>query len=175
MSLTSRAVAALAIGSVGLALTACGADSSSDTTASGSSASAATEIRLGYFPNVTHAVPIVGDKEGTFAKALGSTKLKVSTFNAGPAVGPRQRRRQIDHARPFARMPIAATGRPFRVRALEPQTLQLDVDHIARHLPPGMASQQIKVDVGLAENSRQRDTRIFGIQGDRSTCLGKLS
>ena len=85
MSLTSRAVAALAIGSVGLALTACGADSSSDATASGSSASAATEIRLGYFPNVTHAVPIVGDKEGTFAKALGSTKLKVSTFNAGPA------------------------------------------------------------------------------------------
>jgi NitT/TauT family transport system substrate-binding protein len=59
MSLTSRAVAALAIGSVGLALTACGTDSSSDTTASGSSASAATEIRLGYFPNVTHAVPIV--------------------------------------------------------------------------------------------------------------------
>jgi len=42
-------------------------------------------VRLGYFPNLTHATAIVADKEGLFAKHLGTTKLKVSTFNAGPA------------------------------------------------------------------------------------------
>ncbi len=42
-------------------------------------------VRLGYFPNVTHAVAIVADKEGYFQAHLGSTTLKVSTFNAGPA------------------------------------------------------------------------------------------
>jgi NitT/TauT family transport system substrate-binding protein len=42
-------------------------------------------VRLGYFPNLTHATAIVADKEGFFAKHLGATKLTVSTFNAGPA------------------------------------------------------------------------------------------
>ena len=42
-------------------------------------------MRLGYFPNVTHAVPIVADAEGFYTKHLGTTALKVSTFNAGPA------------------------------------------------------------------------------------------
>jgi NitT/TauT family transport system substrate-binding protein len=41
-------------------------------------------VRLGYFPNLTHATAIVADKEGFFAKHLGATKLTVSTFNAGP-------------------------------------------------------------------------------------------
>ena len=42
-------------------------------------------VRLGYFPNLTHATAIVADKEGFFTKHLGTTTLKVSTFNAGPA------------------------------------------------------------------------------------------
>jgi len=42
-------------------------------------------VRLGYFPNLTHATPIVADKEGFFARHLGATTLKVTTFNAGPA------------------------------------------------------------------------------------------
>jgi NitT/TauT family transport system substrate-binding protein len=43
-------------------------------------------LRLGYFPNITHAVALVGVKQGTFAKALGADKLDASkTFNAGPA------------------------------------------------------------------------------------------
>jgi NitT/TauT family transport system substrate-binding protein len=42
-------------------------------------------LRLGYFPNVTHAPGIVGDKKGLFQAALGDTvTIKVSTFNAGP-------------------------------------------------------------------------------------------
>ncbi|QFZ17280.1 ABC transporter substrate-binding protein [Saccharothrix syringae] len=45
---------------------------------------AAAEIRLGYFPNVTHAAALIGVDKGLFAKELGSTKLTTQTFNAGP-------------------------------------------------------------------------------------------
>jgi NitT/TauT family transport system substrate-binding protein len=71
---------ALAIGAVvaSLGMSACGSDSQA-------SGAAPAEVRLGYFPNLTHATAIVADKEGLFAKHLGATKLKVSTFNAGPA------------------------------------------------------------------------------------------
>jgi NitT/TauT family transport system substrate-binding protein len=61
-----------------LGLTACGGD----TQAAGG---LVAEVHLGYFPNLTHATAIVADKEGFFSKHLGATKLKVSTFNAGPA------------------------------------------------------------------------------------------
>ncbi|MEU5690511.1 ABC transporter substrate-binding protein [Actinosynnema sp. NPDC020468] len=44
----------------------------------------ATELRLGYFPNVTHAAALVGVDKGLFAKELGDTKLTTQTFNAGP-------------------------------------------------------------------------------------------
>jgi NitT/TauT family transport system substrate-binding protein len=68
-------------GLVGLALlaTACGS--------SGASASTGpVTLRLGYFPNVTHAPALVGVPRGLFAKALGPDKLDASTtFNAGPA------------------------------------------------------------------------------------------
>ncbi|MDX8050029.1 ABC transporter substrate-binding protein [Lentzea sp. BCCO 10_0798] len=45
---------------------------------------AATEVRLGYFPNVTHAAALIGVDKGLFAKDLGGTKLTTQTFNAGP-------------------------------------------------------------------------------------------
>ena len=57
--------------------------------AAGSPASAAksTEpvtLRLGYFPNVTHAAAIVGVEGGIFAKKLGSgVDLQLKTFNSG--------------------------------------------------------------------------------------------
>jgi len=42
-------------------------------------------LRLGYFPNVTHASAIVGVEGGLFQEELGSdVKLNTSTFNAGP-------------------------------------------------------------------------------------------
>jgi len=48
----------------------------------------AAELRLGYFPNVTHAAALVGLGQGLFTKELGSTKLVPTKFNAGPeAVG----------------------------------------------------------------------------------------
>src|SRR6188474_1703357 len=42
-------------------------------------------LRLGYFPNVTHATAILGVANGTFSQALGSSAtLEPHTFNAGP-------------------------------------------------------------------------------------------
>ncbi|MCA1692855.1 MAG: ABC transporter substrate-binding protein [Actinobacteria bacterium] len=70
-----------------LIVSACGGDSDGPSgAASGQSGSAApTTVRLGHFPNVTHASALVGIENGTFQAALGPNKLAVSTFNAGPA------------------------------------------------------------------------------------------
>ncbi len=63
-----------------LILASCG--SQSPTTSSGQ-----LIVRLGYFPNLTHAVALVGVERGTFQQALGSNvKLETKTFNAGPAL-----------------------------------------------------------------------------------------
>jgi len=42
-------------------------------------------LRLGYFPNITHAAALIGVEDGVFARHLGGTKLETFTFNAGPA------------------------------------------------------------------------------------------
>ncbi|MFI0792270.1 ABC transporter substrate-binding protein [Micromonospora rubida] len=43
-------------------------------------------LRLGYFPNITHASAVVGVEKGIFAEKLGGdVKLDTKTFNAGPA------------------------------------------------------------------------------------------
>jgi NitT/TauT family transport system substrate-binding protein len=43
-------------------------------------------LRLGYFPNITHATGIVGVETGIFVRHLGPTvKLQTAIFNAGPA------------------------------------------------------------------------------------------
>jgi NitT/TauT family transport system substrate-binding protein len=44
----------------------------------------AAEVRLGYFPNVTHAAALIGVDKGFFAAELGGTTLTTQTFNAGP-------------------------------------------------------------------------------------------
>jgi NitT/TauT family transport system substrate-binding protein len=49
----------------------------------GAGTSPATELRLGYFPNVTHSSAIIGVNKGYFAGELGNTKLTTQTFNAG--------------------------------------------------------------------------------------------
>jgi NitT/TauT family transport system substrate-binding protein len=47
--------------------------------------SAAVTLRIGYFPNLTHAPAIIGMSRGFFAKELGSgVTLEATTFNAGP-------------------------------------------------------------------------------------------
>jgi NitT/TauT family transport system substrate-binding protein len=74
-----RAVAALA---VPLLLAAGCAGGSAGADADGG---ALDRVRLGYFPNITHATAIVGVEQGFFQGELGDTKLETQTFNAGPA------------------------------------------------------------------------------------------
>ncbi|HEV7237182.1 MAG TPA: ABC transporter substrate-binding protein [Ktedonobacteraceae bacterium] len=49
--------------------------------------SSAVTVHLGYFPNITHAVALVGVERGTFKNALGpNVNLQTTTFSAGPAL-----------------------------------------------------------------------------------------
>ncbi|HEY3325440.1 MAG TPA: aliphatic sulfonate ABC transporter substrate-binding protein [Planctomycetota bacterium] len=50
------------------------------------SGGAPSEVRLGYFANVTHAPAVLGVAQGRFQKALGPVELKPATFNAGPSI-----------------------------------------------------------------------------------------
>jgi NitT/TauT family transport system substrate-binding protein len=79
-TLRALAVAATAIVAAG-SLVACGGGDNNASSASGE----AKTLRLGYFPNITHAPALVGMNKGFFQTALGSTKLEAKTFNAGPA------------------------------------------------------------------------------------------
>ncbi len=74
-----RALAALAaLAVVSLGLTGCGGEE-----AQGASP---TTLRLGYFPNITHAPALVGVEKGIIQQQLGANiKLDTKTFNAGPA------------------------------------------------------------------------------------------
>lgn len=76
---------------VALALAACGNDETSSGQDQQPSVPASpaerVTLRLGYFPNITHATGIVGVESGIFARTLGeNVKLETATFNAGPAV-----------------------------------------------------------------------------------------
>ena len=47
---------------------------------------AQTAIRVGAFPNITHAQPMIGKANGWFEKALGpNVKIEWRSFNAGPS------------------------------------------------------------------------------------------
>jgi NitT/TauT family transport system substrate-binding protein len=72
-------VAALALLTAG-----CGEEGSSPEGAA-SASEAPTTVRLGFFPNVTHATALVGVQSGIFQSALGANPLDVKAFNAGPA------------------------------------------------------------------------------------------
>jgi len=45
-----------------------------------------TAIRVGYFPNITHAQAIVGLARGDFQKELAGVTIDTKVFNAGPSV-----------------------------------------------------------------------------------------
>ena len=68
-----------------LAATGCGDDGTPSAGTGPGGAQAPTTVRLGYFPNVTHATALVGVESGIFKAALGADTLEVKTFNAGPA------------------------------------------------------------------------------------------
>lgn len=83
-------IALLAVVVAGAALAACGSDSDSSSGSDPSSTKASSDpvtIRLGYFPNVTHAPAIVGIQGGIFKENFGkNVTLTPQPFNAGPDV-----------------------------------------------------------------------------------------
>ncbi len=83
----ARSLAAAALAAALAMTAACGSDDNGAQTEGGVEGATAPEtVRLGYFPNFTHAPAIVGIEQGFFADALGSeTALETTAFNAGPA------------------------------------------------------------------------------------------
>ncbi len=80
----------LALLALATAAAACGRDPSphdagATAVAAGSAAALQGTLRLGYYPNVTHAPAIVGVQEGHLAAALGpGVELRLTTFHSGP-------------------------------------------------------------------------------------------
>ncbi|WP_329311368.1 aliphatic sulfonate ABC transporter substrate-binding protein [Streptomyces sp. NBC_01262] len=77
-----------------LGLAACGygsekTDTTTNAAASGSASGkklSASEVKIGYFANLTHGTALVGLAEnGPIREVLGATSVKTSVFNAGPA------------------------------------------------------------------------------------------
>ena len=83
MALKRFVLAALALS---LVAGACGKNSDSPKASTDTTTDAApVTVRLGYFPNITHATALVGVAKGIYAAKLGKDKLETQTFNAGPA------------------------------------------------------------------------------------------
>ena len=69
-----------ALGASLLILTACGSPAATPTDGQ-------TVLRVGYFPNITHAQALLGLARGDFAEALGpQVRIEPIQFNAGPSV-----------------------------------------------------------------------------------------
>ncbi|WP_399931572.1 ABC transporter substrate-binding protein [Streptomyces kanamyceticus] len=88
----TRRVALILLPVLGLALGACGYGSQAVENEGKSKIAAGAKkidgldsVRIGYFPNLTHATALVGNREGLFQKELGGTEAKYSQFNAGPS------------------------------------------------------------------------------------------
>jgi NitT/TauT family transport system substrate-binding protein len=81
----SHALSALAIA---LSVLGCGKsdNGSSPTTQAVGAPDAIADVRLGYFPNLTHSQAVLGDSSGDFAGAIAPAKFTSRQFNAGPAL-----------------------------------------------------------------------------------------
>jgi NitT/TauT family transport system substrate-binding protein len=81
---------ALAVGlvlliSVGAVVASAVSRESNASATSGAPTGPASELKLGYFGNITHAPALIGVNEGLIKNNLGSTTLSTQVFNAGPA------------------------------------------------------------------------------------------
>jgi len=83
------------------------------------SAQGAASVRLGYFPNLTHAPALVGLERGTFQKALGKTKLDAREFVSGTTLMEAFAAGQIDlaYVGPGPAINGAARGMPLQIVA----------------------------------------------------------
>lgn len=82
-------------------------------------AQSATTVRLGYFPNLTHAPALIGLERGTFQKALGSAKLDARSFVSGTTLTEAFAAGQIDLAYigPGPAINAATRGMPLQIIA----------------------------------------------------------
>jgi NitT/TauT family transport system substrate-binding protein len=75
------------IGLASLLVAACSGGATSTTNdgtePDGAASEQPTAVRMGYFPNVTHAPALVGVADGLFQAELGDVPLETFTFNAG--------------------------------------------------------------------------------------------
>ena len=83
MSVRPRLIAAFAAAAGLTLLAACGSDDPTEPTSAEGAGSTAETVRLGYFPNFTHAPALIGVQNGIFAAKLGDVTLETTTFNAG--------------------------------------------------------------------------------------------
>ena len=82
-----RTLTLLLLGVVPFTAAACGSSSSPSGTSSITASKEPVTLRLGYFPNVTHAPALIGIEGGIFEQTLGSNvTLQTQSFNAGPDV-----------------------------------------------------------------------------------------
>ncbi|WP_102126237.1 aliphatic sulfonate ABC transporter substrate-binding protein [Deinococcus planocerae] len=82
-------------------------------------AQGATSVRLGFFPNLTHAPALVGLERGTFQKALGKVKLEPKEFVSGTTLTEAFAAGQIDiaYVGPGPAINAAARGMPLQIIA----------------------------------------------------------
>ena len=86
-----RFITSLMVSVVLVAPLGCDRQGSSTGSATGGSSATSTsaplkELRIGYFPNFTHAQAVLGVASGEFQQAVGSTKVSTKVFNAGPSL-----------------------------------------------------------------------------------------
>ncbi|MBZ9712135.1 ABC transporter substrate-binding protein [Deinococcus multiflagellatus] len=82
------------------------------------SAQEAQSVRLGFFPNLTHAPALVGLERGTFQKALGKVKLEPKEFVSGTTLTEAFAAGQIDIAYIGPGPAINAIGRGMPVQII---------------------------------------------------------
>lgn len=97
-TVTSRrallAAGGLMAGGLATTLAACssssgGSSTDGDRAAAVSSAPSTTDtsaVRIGYFPNLTHAPALIAEQQGFFTGRIGADKVTTQLFNAGPDV-----------------------------------------------------------------------------------------
>lgn len=77
-------IVALVLSTILIITTGCGKNQEAEKTSD--NIKEKTVIRVGYFPNITHAQALVGISDGTFKNALGNdVQIEERNFNAGPA------------------------------------------------------------------------------------------
>ncbi len=90
---TARRVLRVCAGLLATALVVAGCGAGSGTTPGAATDPTGTEagtgttaVRIGYFPNVTHAPGLIADAESFFTQRIGAGKVTTQSFNAGPDV-----------------------------------------------------------------------------------------